>query len=922
MKTNQKTSKKLMLATSALSLGLLAGGFALLGGEKAAAEEQLAIPANCEISLESGTSLKLNDQGGLRFIFKMNTAMKEYIKDTDTAGNVKLIAHVGPAGKIATQYVSKAIDESTLYSDREGNWYANVCLVSVLPQNRELEYTAQAFVKNGETVVKTAENADARGIFYDVATRALLDTSAEATEANYTQRILELSNYSWLGSETHPLMINSLELYNALVAKVNAGNDFSERYIVIDTSVDVSQGNTVDSGKSLPEALNVVTYMDGDTVLGTEYVKSGAAAKFENPKDDPNAEGGTRKFVKWVTEKGGNTEADLSSISGNLTVYGVFRTVLSNKIELNAFDIAYGEEPNVTATASHGDVLLTYAKEEKGEYKAWDELENRNVGTYYVKASVAATDEYDGAEATASFKVVKATNNQIANFTMASIIHCNDTPAPSATATHGKVEYQYSKSASDGFVSSFKNAQYPGVGNFTYYVKAVVKETDNYTGAESEVKAFRFEHKFEDGICSLGGTAHTQNGINYEIINDNEACIASYDGNHSTEVYPVAKYTENGKTYNVTSVKKSCAWNGNTTKIVLPESVTAFGGLSFSSATKLEYISMTGVKTLTTNNNFLDCTKLTTVIVNKDFLLNDQQFKNRTEGYDHKDAKGIVYVNGTAEESTYSCTVGYASANNVLIGIVYYKGDATKCLQWNYDTDGNIAHGPAAHNYKDGICTVCGKYSEEKTQGVVYNYDSTGNNGKGVYYVGLNTTLKLPVVEILGKYNDGIHGELPVTYVRSGAFKSNTYITKVILPESVTQLDGSVFLNCSNLQYVSMLGITNMTFKGISRPYSTETIVTNNNFLGCSKLTTLIVNKAFNLFDSPTVYSAQQFYGDAKCIDIYAYGSEDESNVIIFDKEGTTGKNGLLSGNIYYYSETQKSGCWHYDENGNVAIWA
>ena len=62
-----------------------------------------------------------------------------------------------------------------------------------------------------------------------------------------------------------------------------------------------------------------------------------------------------------------------------------------------------------------------------------------------------------------------------------------------------------------------------------------------------------------------------------------------------------------------------------------------------------------------------------------------------------------------------------------------------------------------------------------------------------------------------------------------------------------------------------------MTFKGISRPYSTETIVTNNNFLGCSNLTTLIVNKAFNLFDSPTVYSAQQFYGDAKCIDIYAY---------------------------------------------------
>ena len=242
-------------------------------------------------------------------------------------------------------------------------------------------------------------------------------------------------------------------------------------------------------------------------------------------------------------------------------------------------------------------------------------------------------------------------------------------------------------------------------------------------------------------------------------------------------------------------------------------------------------------------------------------------------------------------------------------------------MQWNYDENGVIQHGPAAHNYENGICTACGKYGEEKTQGVVYGYDAAENNGKGAYYVGLNKTLNVSVVEILEKYNDGIHGELSVTYVRNSAFDGNSYITKVILPESVTQLDGNVFLNCSNLQYVSMLGIKDMTFKGISRSYSTETIVTGNNFLGCSELATLIVNKAFNLFDDPLALNAQQFVGDAKCINIYAFGSEGDSNVII-NKEGATGNNGLLSGNIYYYSETQKSGCWHYDENGNVAIWA
>lgn len=615
-------------------------------------------------------------------------------------------------------------------------------------------------------------------------------------------------------------------------------------------------------------------------------------------------------FEKWVTKNGGDAEADLSKISGDAVVYAKFRRVFANAITaFDTADIVYGATPVFTATAKYGDPVLTFATKEDGEYKAWDKLENHNVGTYYVKASVAETSGYSAAEATKSFEVEKATNNKIANFTMASIIHCNDTPAPSATSTHGNVEYQYSKSASDGFVSSFKNAQYPGVGNFSYYVKAVVKETDNYTGAESEVKAFRFEHKFVDGVCSLGGTAHTQNGINYEIINDNEACIASYDGNHSTEVYPLAVYTtEDGKTYNVTSVKKSCAWNGNTTKIVLPESVTAFGGLSFSSATKLEYISMTGVKTLTTSNNFLDCTKLTTVIVNKDFLLNDQQFKNRTEGYDHKDAKGIVYVNGTAEESTYSCTVGYASANNVLIGIVYYKGDATKCLQWNYDTDGNIAHGPAAHNYKDGICTVCGKYSEEKTQGVVYNYDSTGNNGKGVYYVGLNTTLNLSVVEILGKYNDGIHGEKSVTYIKFEAFKDNVVIRRVVLPESITDLDGNAFWGCSNLEFISMTGVKTLNYGETQRPYGKR--YGNNNFRECTALKVVITSTSFS-----------------SNVGQFGAGTAPETPALDFYVKGESGApqmqdDNLLSGKVYYYSETQKAGCWHYDDNGNAELWA
>ena len=825
MKKLCEKNKKLVLAASAVSLGMLAGGVALMNHGCIASAES-AFPGDGTIQVLDGTSLKLNAGGGLRFIVKMNAAAKNYIKDNDAKGEVKLVVRVGAVKYFGEKWLNCEVDEEKLYRvDGDEAWYANVCLTNVLEQNRKLDYTAQAYIYSGKTEEKVSDyNENARGNFYDVATAALLDTKQE-----YTQQILSLENYSWLGAdETFPLYIDSLDLYNGLVTKINEGADFSKKYVAVRSNVDVTNGTALNEGKRLPEnyyKLSLVTFKDGEKELGSVMVKNGSAATFETPADRTDGDD-KLVFEKWVTKNGGDAEADLSAISGDAVVYAKFRRVFANAITaFDTKDIVYGKTPVFTATAKYGEAGITFAKEKDGEYKAWDKLENHNVGTYYVKASVAETDEYDGAEATKSFEVKKATNNKIANFTMASIIHCNDTPAPSATATHGNVEYQYSKSASDGFVSSFKNAQYPGVGNFTYYVKAVVKETDNYTGAESEVKAFRFEHKFENGICSLGGTAHTQNGISYEIDGD-VACIAGYTGNHSTEVYPAAEYEGKPVTY----VKNGCTWNPNTTKIVLPESVTDFKGLAFMNAANLEYISMIGITQISTTNNFLDCEKIKTVIVNKDFHLNDQQFLNRSgKGV----ASGIVYVNGTKTESTYTCS-NY-NINNQLSQLIYYKGDATKCGQWNFDENGEIQS--TSHNYVDGICSNCGKYSEEKTQGVAYGYDATENNGNGAYYVDMNTTLNLSVVEILGKYNDGIHGELPVTYVRNRAFDGNTNITRVILPESVTQLDGAAFANCSNLEFISMTGIVNMRFVGgLKRSYIEGTYDTTNNFLFCANI--------------------------------------------------------------------------------------
>ena len=928
MKKLCEKNKKLVLAASAVSLGMLAGGVALMNHGYIASAES-AFPVDGTIQVLDGTSLKLNAGGGLRFIVKMNAAAKNYIKDDDANDEVKLVVRVGAVKYFGEKWLYCEVDEGKLYRvDGDEAWYANVCLTNVREQNRKLDYTAQAYIYSGKTEAKVSDyNENARGNFYDVATAALLDTKQE-----YTQQILSLENYSWLGAdETFPLYIDSLDLYNGLVTKINEGADFSKKYVAVRSNVDVKNGTALNEGKQLPENsynLSLVTFKDGEKELGSVMVKNGGAATFETPADRTDGDD-KLVFEKWVTENGGDAEADLSAISRDAVVYAKFRRVFANAITaFDTADIVYGETPVFTATAKYGEAGITFAKEKDGEYKAWDKLENHNVGTYYVKASVAATSGYSAAEETKSFEVKKATNAM--QLKMAATIKCTDTPEPAATAQHGEVKYTYGKDIDTVQNWDFATARYKdAAGNeiidarLGYKVKATVEGTENYDGAEATAE-FIVIHDFdENGLCK-----HCRKGqscITY--AEDGErAYISGYESskNFSGEIYSLAMYNDKPVTY----VQWGVFSGKGITKAVFPVSIEDLDGNVFADCAKLEYVSMPGVKTLNYgetqrpygtrygNNNFLKCNALKTVIVASGFTANVQQFTNGNSDIAKLDnAVLILYVNGE------SSALKLDGNQNLWTGKVFYKGVATKCLQWNFDENGEIIHGASEHNYVDGICSNCGKYSEEKTQGVAYGYDATENNGKGAYYVDLNTTLNLSVVEILGKYNDGIHGELPVTYVRSGAFSSNTYITKVILPESVTQLDGNVFLNCSNLQYVSMLGIKDMTFKGISRSYSTETIVTGNNFLGCSKLTTLIVNKAFNLFDDPLALNAQQFVGDAKCINIYAFGSEGDSNVII-NKEGATGNNGLLSGKVYYYSETQKAGCWHYDDNGNAELWA
>lgn len=910
MKKLCEKNKKLVLAASAVSLGMLAGGVALMNHGYIASAES-AFPGDGTIQVLDGTSLKLNAGGGLRFIVKMNAAAKNYIKDDDANDEVKLVVRVGAVKYFGEKWLNCEVDEEKLYRvDGDEAWYANVCLTKVLEQNRKLDYTAQAYIYSGKTEEKVFDyNKNARGNFYDVATAALLDTKQE-----YTQQILSLENYSWLGAdETFPLYIDSLDLYNGLVTKINEGADFSKKYVAVRSNVDVTNGTALNEGKQLPEnnyKLSLVTFKDGEKELGSVMVKDGGAATFETPADRTD---GADKLVfeKWVTKNGGDAEADLSKISGDAVVYAKFRRVFANAITaFDTADIVYGKTPVFTATAKYGEAAITFAKEKDGEYKAWDNLENHNVGTYYVKASVAATDEYDGAEATKSFEVKKATNAM--QLKMAATIKCTDMPEPAATAQHGEVKYTYGKDIDTVQNWDFATARYKDAADneiidarLGYKVKATVEGTENYDGAEATAE-FIVIHDFdENGLCK-----HCRKGqscISY--AEDGErAYISGYESskNFSGEIYSLAMYNDKPVTY----VQWGVFSGKGITKAVFPVSIEDLDGNVFADCARLEYVSMPGVKQLNYgetqrpygtrygNNNFLKCNALKTVIVASGFTANVQQFTNGNGDIAKLDnAVLILYVNGE------SSALKLDGNQNLWTGKVFYKGDATKCLQWNFDENGEIIHGASEHNYLDGICAKCG---DVQSKTVTYAYDSAAD----CYYVTGVSEKTETELYIRATYNDGTNGEKAVTYVAKNVF-AGLNITKLILPESVTTLKGGIALNCYNLQYVSMIGVTELNDGGA-----------NNNFLNCAKLETVIVNKALQV-------EAQQFkLADSSVTKVgakmYVFGAEKDSTIKIEYTHTDLGAiNDLLSADqIYYYSETQKTGCWHYDDNGNAELWA
>ena len=826
-------------------------------------------------------SLKLNEDGGMRWILKVSDNVYNHVKDTDGVEMGFVIAPKVLMDRANGDYYGMAqrilipIEIAKGYQDTETtdtDWYFNGCVVKMNDVNRKYDYTAAAYIKSGDTILKqTTINTNSVNNFYNVANKSILYSVED-----YSEKMLGLESYNWLGTEEFPIKVDAADQYNSLVEKINAGRDFSDKIIEIGKSVDRS-GATLNEGYVLPTGTREVcdgdahAYTNGICVncnklqtVGVQYLE--------------NAD----KGVYYVA---GYTGLDkevyvLSEYNGKPVTYVKSEAFANKKITKVVLP--------ASIASLEGSVFYNCANL---EYVSMVGVGDLNYAS-----------PYNGAGRDNNFR--NCVNLKIA--VVSNSLHSNVQQFFADTAPETKILDFYVYGASGAPVFSEGTNQNLLSGTVYYKVDdaATVKCLQWKYGADGEIVKGASGHNFVDGKCSICGSYDAM-GIAY-VYNEAKDCY--YVGNNKSLNASVVKifgkyddgtHGEKNVTYITTG-----AFEGNTaiTKVILPDSVKSLDGGVFQGCSNLEYVSMTGIENLDYNgsasgygtdrgNNFMNCAALKYVILSPAFTTNCQQFF--LHGSNPETPILDIYVNAA------SGTPNFGGANtNLLTGNVYYKADDTatvKCMQWKFGENGEIVKGASSHTFVDGKCSGCGKV---QTEGLLYALDEE----QDCYYVsGYNGSDK--EIYILSEYNGK-----PVTYIKNSAFFENTDITKAILPTSIKRLDGGVFQGCGNLEYVSMLGIEEMLFAQIDVPYSDAKVTTNNNFIGCTKLTVLIVGEKFNLHPSGESYE-QQFLsqGNPACIDVYVYGTS-----VVNCSNGSDDKNGLLTGNVYYYSETSAANSWRY----------
>ncbi len=243
-----------------------------------------------------------------------------------------------------------------------------------------------------------------------------------------------------------------------------------------------------------------------------------------------------------------------------LTLKFVITKATNSVSELTLEGWRAGETANVpAANAEFGEVKFAYATEQNGAYT---ENVPTAAGTYFVKAYVEATENYDGAEAVISFVITKAKEENAVTVSADDIKYGeNVTPVVTANATHvpdgAEIVYTYALTSDGEYVAWETIEKRAGA----YFVKATVAEDDDYKGtsAVAEFEMTKGDNAINDFVIdavackqainlNVTATAGTVVTYKYATTADGEYIDIPADGLVSGTYY-VKAYTAGNKNY-------------------------------------------------------------------------------------------------------------------------------------------------------------------------------------------------------------------------------------------------------------------------------------------------------------------------------------------------------------------------------------
>ena len=181
------------------------------------------------LSMVEGASLRIDDEeGGIRFRAKMNEKTASAVINGSAAMNFviapKTLFDTVTDGNYAnlTKKIEIPVDGTKVYKDGD-YYYANGVIANILEANRSLDFCATAYITaNGTTTYAEADFSLTRGNLYDIVNQLVVIYGKE-----YAESILAATPYEWYGKGDYPIVIDTVEQYNALAAQVNGGRDFS-----------------------------------------------------------------------------------------------------------------------------------------------------------------------------------------------------------------------------------------------------------------------------------------------------------------------------------------------------------------------------------------------------------------------------------------------------------------------------------------------------------------------------------------------------------------------------------------------------------------------------------------------------------------------------------------------------------------------